>query len=136
MSHPIDDVVDVAELPQAYEDDFRTVRHGFAAALDGEWFWFPSIVPAFAFVRAGRMSVQVSSISLLEAVLDERIDERSLETTRILILRTGGNLLLEARRTEKELVRVFAAALDPQFPGWVEGPGAITARASGKATRE
>jgi hypothetical protein len=113
-----EDVVEVDRLPRQVTSDGLGVRHGYAARIgEGLWFFFDALLPALAFGRAARMSVQCSSYDVWRAADQVRYhpgrgDVRTLYVTGATLDRAPG---------EKEQLQRWADGIDPTSAHW-HGP--------------
>ncbi|MBT1675974.1 hypothetical protein [Curtobacterium aurantiacum] len=81
-----DDVVEVDGFPRRVERENLVRTPGFAAMLHTVWFFFSSVEPAYAFVRSGRMSLQVGGVTLREAMWEARYDAKKDRDVKTLLL--------------------------------------------------
>jgi len=113
-----DDVLDVDQLPRQATSDRLGVRHGYAAHIGaGLWFFFDALLPALAFGRAARMSVQCSSYDVRRAA-DQVRHHAGRGDVRTLYV-TGANL--DRAPGEKQQLQRWADGIDPTSAYW-HGP--------------
>lgn len=94
-----------------------TRLNGYAVDLEGHWFWFPAVEPAYAFGRAGRMSAQVGSWGIVEAATEARYDHSLDRDVFTLYIRKGGYVSRDADN-DRELIIRFAAGIDSRSSHW------------------
>ncbi|MET3453031.1 hypothetical protein ABIC61_003317 [Curtobacterium sp. 1544] len=110
-----DDVVEVDGFPRRLVRENLVRTPGFAAELHTVWFFFSAVEPAYAFVRSGRMSLQVGGVALREAMWEARYDARKDRDVK--------TLLLGARRPvpdfdDAALIDRFRDGLDRESAHW------------------
>ena len=81
-----DDVVEVDRFPRQVQRANLVRTPGFAAKLHTIWFFFSAVEPAYAFVRSGRMSLQVGGVALREAMWEARYDAKTDRDVKTLLL--------------------------------------------------
>lgn len=113
-----DRIVDVERLKRQSNRLNLTRLNGYAVELEGQWFWFPAIEPAYAFGRAGRMSAQVGSWGVVEAATETRYDASLDRDVFTLYIRTGGHIA-RAADNDRELLGRFAAGVDSRSSHWM-----------------
>lgn len=118
-----DEVSTVDRLPREMTRDFKNVRRGYATTIgDNSWFWFRSLLPALAFGRAARMSIDCSFWDVFEAASVVEWSERARrDVLTLLILR--GSVPDRRRADEKQLLQRWVDGIDPASSYW---PGPST----------
>lgn len=117
MRNQYDLVAWVSELKRPYHSGGLIRERGYAVSLEGAWFYFPALEPAYAFGRAGRMSLQVGSWGIVEAVTEAKAKPRGGDT-RTLYLLEGSSVRNHDPVWERELLHRFANGVRPDSSHW------------------
>jgi|GEM_PF-2545558 len=112
-----DHIINVDRLKRQLDTPGLERINGYAVLLENEWFWFPAVEPAYAFGRAGRMSVQVGSWRIVEAATEVRFDYSLGRDVHSLYLLEGGAVSRDADN-DRDLIRGFAAGVDASSSHW------------------
>lgn len=115
-----DEIVEVEQLKGPYNGLAISRLNGYAVELQGEWFWFPAIEPAYAFGRAGRMSAQVGSWAVYEAATEARWDDRLARDVFSLYF-VGASIVSGDPATDRQLLAAFVSGVDPRSSHWRAG---------------
>jgi hypothetical protein len=112
-----DEVIEVDGLKKPRNGAGISRLNGYAVELEGQWFWFPSVEPAYAFGRAGRMSAQVGSWDIREAATEARWDEKLARDVFRLYIVTARSVPRDPA-TDRRLLAAFASGVDPRSSHW------------------
>ena len=117
MGVTYDHIVEVDRLKRPIEVPHLTRGNGYAVDLDGQWFWFHALEPAYAFGRSGRMSLQVSSWGVGPAATEARFDARLKRDVFTLYVCSSG-WVDQDEKSDRELLSRFVDGIDPRSSHW------------------
>lgn len=131
--------VDCSQLPAERRREDHIVERG-AAGLVHRWFFFPAAEPAFAFVRAARMSADRGSVhhGVWYAARETKFCHRHDRDETVLLVDVHGENLDRADDEIDRLKRFVQGVKEHQWSSpWVEPTGYITEldRGSPRTTR-
>ncbi|WP_426302959.1 hypothetical protein [Arthrobacter sp. R-11] len=118
MRNEYDVVVEVPTLKGEYHSDRLVRERGYAVNLDGAWYFFSALEPAYAFGRAGRMSLQVGSWTIVDAVTEVRFDGLERGDVRTLYLLKDASLRDHDAERDHEVLRRFADGVRANSAHW------------------
>jgi hypothetical protein len=118
MVNQYDAITWISSLRPNYHSDGLIRHRGYAVNLEGTWFFFLAIEPAYAFARAGRMSLQVGSSSIVEAVTEVRYDSKHRRDIRTLFLLKGGHTPRHDPGSDRKLLQRFADGVQTNSSHW------------------
>jgi len=112
-----DNIIQVERLKRRISAPQIHRANGYAVRLEDQWFWFPGLVPAYTFGRAGRMSIQVGTWELVEAATEARYDRKlGRDVLSLYVLDAAGVQNDDA--TDRALIRGFADGVNPRSSHW------------------
>jgi hypothetical protein len=113
-----EDVVTVSRLPRQTTSDGLFIRHGYAAEIGPDlWFFFDSVLPALAFGRAARMSYQCALYGVVRAAHEVRYRPGHSDVRTLYVIHRR----LDRVPGEKEQLKRWVNGIDPTSAHW-RGP--------------